>query len=105
MTLELIAIPLNPAIKRARELLKTNKGNRELKEKIEKAKKLFHTYLQCTKCRKKGIQKKYHKDKMLHVPYRTIRKGRMLIIYHHLCPEHAKNYRPQSERAAHVNGV
>ena len=105
MTLELVTISINPAIGRARELLKASKEDRELQEKLEKAKELFHTYLQCTECRKEGILKKYNKNTMLHIPHRTSRKGKEQIVYDHICTEHAKDYKPQSERLGHVNGV
>ena len=93
-------VPDNIVTQTARQLIARYSIPRALEEDIRDGliKEFHHSYLQCVKCRAKGIMKKYLASEMIHISYRTKRNGTASTQYRHYCSRCAKEYKPQSQR-------
>jgi hypothetical protein len=88
----------NPAIDRARKLMREFALKRYDESIIEDKEKIFADKLYCTTCRRKKVLRKYPKETMLHIVSHTRRKGKPVDIYTHYCRKCAEDYRSRKTK-------
>ena len=104
--IEYCLVKTNPAVKASLKLINKFSVKRAEKEDqennlINKSEQEFYVCYKC--CLEKREKRHYHKDEMKVIERETIHKGKRIIVKARLCPEHAKTYKPHSQRVGGKN--